>query len=791
MKPLPFSETFAHPDDPLPLHLERVAQRAAASVAPVTCREIRLIAFLAGLFHDIGKATPYFQAYLFGKRQKSELTSHAKSGAVLSWWYSGELGQPLSVRLGIFLAVLRHHGALKMDTWYQALLNVQCDMEEEDPILLQQLSSLDLAGIQVWLNHVAERSDPYKLPTLSTPLTLVSLRERLLDRSTAGISVLRQAFQQAEQAIAFVAGFGCLLSVDKIDAALQGDLINRQTVPADAVAVFKKQHAFQGANRSLDEHREIIAKTVARTWLDQVQSPLLTLTAPTGSGKTLAILQAALQAREHIQSTENYTPRIIYCLPFTSVIDQNHDVFRAVLRANDKKLAEREDILLKHHHLVDGLFRTDNHTEYQPDGAGQLLTETWQSEIVVTTFYQLLHTLLSNANSNLKRAGQLTGALVLMDEVQALPLCYWEGLRCLFQATARALGTHFVLLTATRPLIFRPQDAVELLPDHAQHFQALSRVRLVCHQQEHLTLDEFADQVIKDPTTAIQPVLIILNRRRAVFNVFNRLRQALPDHRVIALSTDLTPRDRRIRIRLIQRLLRHNAPCIVVTTQLVEAGVDVSFPVVHRDLAPLDSIIQSAGRCNRHAVDNALGQVHLWQLHADTAEGNLGEPLWQRVYDNHLIEVTTEVLGLHVTWEEKEFLSLSQHYFEGCWGRQDQVRMDQWLTEGNFNKLTQDFQLIPTGPPTTSLFVETKVTDTALWERYRAIYSNESLSPLEKDRQFRRIRHLFYERVIQVYTPSQSDLDLPINRLSVTGATYTRETGFIAGQEKDQPACIF
>lgn len=791
MKPLPFSDTFAHPDDSLAVHLERVAQRAAASVAAATCAETRMIAFLAGLFHDIGKATPYFQAYLFGKRRRSELTSHAKTGAVLSWWYSGELGLVLWVRLAVFLAVLRHHGALNIDTWQQALLNVQCDIEEKDPILLQQLSSLDLAGIQAWLGQVAERNDKYGLSLTPAPLTLASLRERLLDRSTAGITVLRQAFQQLDQAVAFIAGFGGLLTVDKIDAALRGNIIDRQAVPADAVAVFKQQHLAKGVNRSLDERRETIAETVTRTWLAQVQEPLLTFTAPTGSGKTLAILQAALRVREHIEHAQSYAPRIIYCLPFTSVIDQNHGVFRAVLRASDSRLVEREDILLKHHHLVEGLFRIGDNTEYQPDGAGQLLTETWQSEIVVTTFHQVLHTLLSNANGNLKRAGQLAGALVLMDEVQALPLCYWEGLRHVFQATARALGTRFVLLTATRPLIFRPQDARELLPDHEEHFRALSRVRLLCHQREPLTLDAFADRLIEEMSIAARPVLIILNRRRAVRQLFARLHEALSDRPLVTLSTDLTPRDRRARIRLIQHLLRNNLPCIVVATQLVEAGVDVSFPVVHRDLAPLDSIIQSAGRCNRHAADSALGEVHLWQLHADTAEGHLGEPLWQRIYDSHLIEVTTEVLDPQLAWEEKDFLALSQRYFEGCWGRQEQVRIDQWLASGNFDKLAHDFQLIPAGAPTTSLFADVGPTDTALWERYQAIHSDDSLSPLEKDRQFRKLRRPFYERVIQVYPPPQPDPESPISRLSATGASYTRETGFVPPTEQDHPACIY
>jgi CRISPR-associated endonuclease/helicase Cas3 len=582
-------------------------------------------------------------------------------------------------------------------------------------------------------------------------------------------------------------GGGGLLAVDKIDAATQGSEIVRQDLPSEAVALFKARQFGPASAGSLDERRACIAEEVTRTWLDHLSAPLLTLTAPTGSGKTLAIMNGALAVRKAIQRADGYAPRIIYCLPFTSVIDQNHGVFRAVLKANG--LGEREDVLLKHHHLVQGLYRTED-TEYQSDGAGQLLTETWQSEIVVTTFHQLLHTLLSNANASLKRAGQLTGSIVLMDEVQALPLCYWEGLRCLFQSAARALGTRFVLLTATRPLIFRPEDAYELLPSHPGHFKALSRVRLLCHQHTPVTLDTFADRLIESLALDPRSMLIILNRRRAVRSVFTQLQDAFPNQRLIALSTDLTPRDRRARIHLIQRLLRNGKSCIVVSTQLVEAGVDVSFPVVHRDLAPLDSIIQSAGRCNRHDIGDAAGEVHLWDIHGQNKHGKLGEPLWQRIYDSPLIEVTTEVLRNQDQWAESDFLMLSQRYFESCWRRQEQARMDEWLATGNFIKLQQEFKIIPAGPPTTSLFIVSRPYDAELWQRYVEIHSNDDLPSLQKDQQFRKIRHAFFERVIQIYPPPYTDPENPILRIEAGEESYTRETGFVAPPQ-EQSACVF
>ncbi|TVR63985.1 MAG: CRISPR-associated helicase Cas3' [Candidatus Competibacteraceae bacterium] len=802
--PLLFSETFAHPNDPLPVHLERVAERAAASIAPTARMEIPALAFLDGLFHDLGKATPWFQNYLFQRGPRSALSHHAECGAVLSWWYSGELNWPLWRRLAVFIAVRRHHGALRFQDWPDLLEQTRDHCRDPEEALSRQIAALDLPGIHGWLAGVAERHPEFGLPTTPGPLTVESIAARLRDQRVAGGSKLRKAFGPVDEALAALAGFGALLAVDKTDAALQGGRIVRQTLPADAVTVHKARvlrSNHPGAARHpslskvgnlrslLDQRRERIAATVAATWLAHLETPLLTLTAPTGAGKTLTVLHAALQVRARLEAWDGVAPRMIYCLPFTSVIDQNHAVFRAVLLSNHLK--DREDLLLKHHHLTETVFRTEN-DEHQPDGAGQLLTETWQSELVVTTFHQLLYSLLSPRNANLKRAGQLTGALVLLDEVQALPLRYWEGLRQLFLAAARSLGTRFVLLTATRPLIFQPGDAVELLPDHGEHFQAMTRTRLYAHHREPLAVDEFAERLSADLPTDERATLLIVNRRRAVGILFDALRAALPGRPLVALSTNLTPLDRRARIRLIQRLLRQGQPVVVVTTQLVEAGVDFSFPVVHRDLGPLDSIIQAAGRCNRHGESGATpGEVHLWQLRASKPDGGMGERLWQRVYDSALIEVTVETLGVVDQWDESEFLELSQRYFAGCRARQDQVRVDEQLARGDLAGIERDFRLIEDGPPTVSLFVVQNRKDEDLWERYRVIQDDPYLGAAEQEKQFRGFKRAFYERVVQVYAREAAGLDRDaVNRLDAGSETYTREAGFI-GLPGASATCIF
>lgn len=807
MKQLLFSETLAHPNDLLPVHLERVANQAMNSIAPSAKPPARLIAFLAGLFHDMGKATSYFQDYLLKTQKKTPLTPHAKTGAILSWWYTGEMQLSLWIRLSVFIAVLRHHGALNYDNWRRLLINVRPELEDADSPVMKQLKSLDLVGIQHWLENLAHRqtelslpSTTFALPSVLPPLSLENIIAQI--KVPSGVQ-LRKAFQDLEQAVMFVAGLGGLLAMDKLESAmLKGSTRSvgtRRELPCQAVRVFKASHFSLMGN--LDIRREKIATEVEQTWLAHLDKSLFTLTAPTGAGKTLTILNAALAVRAEIKKRQGYEARIIYCLPFTAVIDQNYAVFRGVLKAN--QLADREDLLLKHHHLVNGFYRTvkeeqEKVIEHKPDGAGQLLTETWQSELVVTTFYQLLHSLLSKQNTNVKRAGQLTGSIVLMDEVQAIPLKYWQALRILFQTVAQCLGTRFVLLTATRPLIFRPQDenVTELLPNHLEHFRALSRVQLTWHHQDYLTLKNFADYLIDQHSADTRSILIIVNRTKSVQVLFENLQTAFPHHKIIALSRLLTPKDKQARIRLLQRLLRHQQPCWVIATQLVEAGVDVSFPVVHREFAPLDSVIQSAGRCNRHNEGAQMGEVHLWRLCDAQEDGqvNVNKPLYQRVYDLPLIEATEIALGKQEIWQESDFLPLSQRYFEQCWQSQQQAEVDDWLKAGDFDKINRDFQLIVKKHPQRSLFIVGKnkqgdlcQKDEKLWHQYQSIYENRQLSPLEQEQAFAKFRKSFYERVIQVN--EYPDPTEPITRVEAGANTYSKQTGFIA-MPKEPSICI-
>lgn len=337
---------------------------------------------------------------------------------------------------------------------------------------------------------------------------------------------------------------------------------------------------------------------------------------------------------------------------------------------------------------------------------------------------------------------------------------------------AKGLNTRFILLTATRPLIFQPGDAVELLPDYDEYFKALSRTTLVCNHKEPLSLDDFLERLASNIRPEEKAMLIVVNRRKTVRFLYHSLKSQFPERPCFALSTDLTPKDRRKRIASIQESLKSGEPCIVVSTQLVEAGVDISFPVVHRDLAPLDCIIQTTGRCNRHSK-GPEGIVYLWHL----LDGK--ESQWQKVYDKALVEATCDVLGAASHFKESEYVSLTQSYFEVCWQRADQDPIDTILSEGRFEELNS-FKLIEEGPPTRSFFVIQNEKDQQMWDRYTDLKELETIR--DREREFKSFKRSFFERVVQVY--GRPDPDEPIQPLTAGKETYDPETGFIAAPEE-------
>lgn len=689
MKTLSFFDCLAHQDDPLTDHLLSVA-KAAKAACPADNVALANAAFLTGLLHDTGKANPWFQKKLLNhETTHSQRASHSPTSAVIAWHISSNL--PIAnqdkdrYRLFIFSAIRKHHGNLD-DPW-AALLRTIKYREDLKQIINEQLDVIDLSSLKNWLNSLSDEMG-FEAPDVTGGAIMSSLQ-------AARPLFLQHAVQDLNQAVEYLALYGGLLQADKLHSAIGQASLSRSDLSDSLVENYRKIE-FSGQQTAITKLRDEIFSLVEAS-VGVATGNFYTLTAPTGAGKTLAVLNAALKLRAKAKAA---MPRIIYCLPFTSIIDQNFSVIEDVIVKNGLKATN--DLLLKHHHLAEVSYTSDS--EFDVGHSSELLIETWQSEIIVTTFYQFLYTIFTNKNANLKRFTQLKDAIVILDEVQAIPRRYWDAIRRIFTSLSETLNVKFILTTATKPLIFLPDMAIELLTEHQKYFASLSRTEITNRCKEASSLDSFFT-ILKTELNDNQSLsrMVVLNQRPPVRELYIRACKEMSSWRSFCLSTNLTPSDRRRRIDEIKQCLDAKLPCLIFTTQLIEAGVDISVDVVDRDLAPLDSIIQSAGRCNRNA-EKTKGIVNIWSL-----ANEQGKPFWRHIYDPQLIEITVEVLsecGLEI--KEAALPGLAQEYFERLYKRATDTPVDEHITKGTFGEINNKdtgFMLIEASPFAQSYFI--------------------------------------------------------------------------------------
>lgn len=713
-----------------------------------------------GLLHDAGKATPWFQGYLNGKIGRGDdRTHHSLLGAALAnhLFQAGSLeaGQPGWLRWTVVAGITKHHGNLREDL--ASTLTRFCHRAREDKVgtLREQLDAFDAEGFRGWLGMAAEDIGlEVELPTFET--------DEVLDSVSSFHPRFVDPLRRVEDGFDFLASFGALLGADKMHTAHPGWQRDRLELPPEIVRVFKNQR-FGSAEDEIDQLREEVFEEVLAQVEEAEENWIYTLTAPTGAGKTLTGLAAGLALRRHKEQTSGRLGRLVYCLPFTSIIDQNSEVYEEVLEANG--IEADDQALLKHHHLADPRYRVgDEHVE---DGS-DLLVETWQSETVVTTFHQLIYTLFTGQNANLKRITALSNAVVILDEVQAIPHEYWDDVRRMMRLCSDRLGTTFLLMTATMPLIVDPEETPELLPSSADRYRSLARTVLVNRTEDPIGTPELAarirERTVEDPTRSR---IILVNRRNTARDLHRELRD-LPV-RTVMLSTDLTPRDRG---RILGSLEEQEDPYLLVTTQVIEAGVDISAAEIVRDLAPLDSLIQTAGRCNRNREEDR-GTVEIVQLEGD--RGRLATP----PYSSFLVDTTLEVLGDEETVDESEFQTLAERYYKLVDDRSDATEIVDRLASGEVNKLDgkAGLQLIEDRPKTPHFIIQDG-TDREIWERYVDIQNLEVRSRedfKEKRRRFQQIKRDFYDRVVNY--PADPDTSQAVIPVEPEDRIYDPETG--------------
>lgn len=490
-------------------------------------------AYLAGMLHDIGKYSEEFQKRLAGGAK----TDHSTAGAKEAY----RMGQP-----EVAFAVAGHHAGLpdggsKTDT--------------DGSTLFGRIRKTDIPACGDWKREI--QLSPAKRPMPFPDGFSTAFYIRML--------------------------YSCLVDADYLDteAFMNGAPMPRgtdQTPEQLLVRLREYVEPWWKAKTELNRRRcEIL-----RTCLEKGRAyppGIFTLTVPTGGGKTISSLAFALS-----HAVEHKKRRVVYVIPYTSIIDQTAEVFAKVLG---------EENVLEHHSGSDAVLKED-----KTDAAAcrkALAAENWDAPVIVTTAVQFFESLFANRSSRCRKLHNLAQSVIVFDEAQTLPLACLRPCIAAIGQLVNHYGASAVLCTATQPALeplFRELapglTLREICADTAGLYRFFRRTTL-------RNAGELTEEQLGEDLRATSQVLCVVNRRAAA----QRLYSALPTEGSYCLTTLLCAADRKRLLRQIRARLREGLPCRVVSTSLIEAGVDVDFPAAWREEAGLDSVLQTAGRCNR------------------------------------------------------------------------------------------------------------------------------------------------------------------------------------------------
>jgi CRISPR-associated endonuclease/helicase Cas3 len=545
---MPFRDLpmYAHSENaegkkhPLKQHLKAVAKMAATLGAKFKAASW---GHLAGILHDLGKCHPGFQDYLdqcsAHPDKKIRGPDHSSAGAVLAWkrryWE------------GLTFVLAGHHGGLPNP----AGLKQRLQEKSTTPWVLEALETAD---------SILTLPDPLPPPPLASP-SQVEFFLRLL--------------------------FSALVDADFLDT--------ESHFSPERTELRHQEYSNMAALFRRFKQAQDLLPCRARSYLNQIRNEIyqaclraadlspgfFRLTVPTGGGKTLSGMAFALQHAVRYQKD-----RVIVAIPFTSIIDQTAQVYRDIFGPEN---------VLEHHSAANP---EESELDFVQQQWARLAAENWDAPIVVTTTVQFFESLFAHRPSACRKLHNLVNSIIVLNEVQTLPAGLLAPILEGLQQLVDSYGATVVLSTATQPALVDSGspylrglrgDIREIVPDPARYFQALRRVNYE-RPDEPWTWKRVAQEM----TSQAQALAVVNTRKDAL-----ALLDALDDPAAYHLSSLLCMAHRRKVLQEIKSRLTKGDPCRVVATQVVEAGVDIDFPMVLRAMGPLDRIVQSAGRCNR------------------------------------------------------------------------------------------------------------------------------------------------------------------------------------------------
>ena len=580
-------EDGSYETQPLLDHLHGVAELAQSYAERITdYPELGEIGYLLGLLHDLGKYQAGFQRYI---RQESGLdptlngwrTPHSPAGARYAYDLKQAGGSQQLLKI-LSLCIGAHHRGLYNDSEWRGQVVSSSDTKRAVANLVK--------GLRPEANQ---------------------LKELLHKASLDKVATMWNELDEKNYQLLVRMLFSCLVDADCLDT-------ERFMSPDKSLVRQSAKASLEQMRAQLEEYvshfnREGRINEARAAFLDQcrnhgrtAQRKIYSLTLPTGAGKTVSSMMWAL---EH--AIAQGCERIIYVIPYTSIITQTAQTFRDIFGA---------DQVLEHHSDVDAKERPDEALEYT-----KLMTENWDVPLVVTTNVQFFESLYAHRVSRCRKLHNICNSVVVFDEVQMFPPRLLNPILRVVESLHYAFRVEPLFCTATLPVFdknilsdskrigheffFLEEPIQEVVPYDAELFAPFDKVRY------HWDLLRLSTEELAERLAQHESFLCIVNSRKDAARLYTALQaQEKASEGLIHLSRRMCSAHIQERIEEIRRRLKAGEPVRVVSTQLVEAGVDLDFPVVYRAMAGLDSVMQAAGRCNREGRMAEPGEVYIFRL---------------------------------------------------------------------------------------------------------------------------------------------------------------------------------
>ncbi len=553
--------------------------------------------------------------------------------------------------------------------------------------------------------------------------------------------------------------FSCLVDADYLDteAFLQGGAVKRGCGEPMDVLLARLQSetaAWFPPKGEINEKRCEIFTACAKA--GDGPRGLYTLTVPTGGGKTASSLMFGLT-----HAVRHHLKRIIYVIPYTGIIEQNAAKFAEWLG---------EENVLQHHANVNDEETGDDEVDTDLRLRKKLATENWDAPVIVTTAVQFFESLYAAKTSRCRKLHSIAGSVVIFDEAQMLPMPYLRPCVFAMAELVRHYGVTAVLCTATQPALdnlfreYAPELPITEIMEHREELYTFFK-RVTFRQEGTLSEETLCERLAEQ-----EQALCIVNTRKEAQRIHQGVKAR--GKACYHLSTLMTPTDRNSVLHEVRRHLEEGKPCIVVSTSLIEAGVDVDFPTVWREKAGLDSILQAAGRCNRKGKRSAAESI----VHVFDIEGQSVKTFSQQ---RDATEIALEATGAPDSLEAIRVYSEALIHSTGSYTDKKNILKNS--ADLNFKTVEKDMRLIETD--TLVILIPTEDNEELLAELRSGRYTRQTLRKLQRDSV--NVDRGHAERLMEAGKLEQYEDFLVLADLGC----YSRETGLAL--EADPGAALF